>query len=59
MLWKRKNSKNQQWTIVYLDGKKEEAKDGLNTDFGLYINRPFYLISKMSMRRVVTIVNGK
>ena len=37
---------NQQWDIVYADEwKGEPGKGELNEEFGLYVERPFYVIS--------------
>jgi hypothetical protein len=39
---------NQQWDIVYADEYPEEPKKGeLNKDFGIYVERPFYIVSEM------------
>jgi bacillopeptidase F (M6 metalloprotease family) len=43
----------QQWKVVYVDKSDKEATKGLNEDFGWYINRPFYIRSRMFFRRVV------
>ena len=31
----------------------------MNTNFGFFINRPFYIVSKMWMSRVVEVVGGR
>jgi bacillopeptidase F (M6 metalloprotease family) len=49
---KRADRANQRWKVVYLDKAKKEPTSGLNEEFGFYINRPFYLISRLPMRRV-------
>jgi hypothetical protein len=36
---------NQQWTIVYVDEYKEPKKGELNEQFGLYVERDFYVVS--------------
>ena len=38
---------------------KKGPKKGLNRHFGFYINRPFYIMSRMPMRRVVEVVGGR
>jgi len=43
---------HEQWDIVYADQWPEEPKDGeLNKDFGLLVNRPFYVVSKLPRGR--------
>jgi hypothetical protein len=49
---KRTGAQNQLWKIVYLDKKEAEITKGLHPDFGLHCNRPFYLQSRLPMRRV-------
>ena len=56
--YKRHNGPNQRWNIVYLD-KVVKQKSGLNSKFGFYINRPFYIVSSMPMRRVLEVVGGR
>jgi hypothetical protein len=43
---------NQQWKIVYADEyPKEPTKGELNERFGLYVERPFYIISELGENR--------
>jgi hypothetical protein len=40
------NGLNQQWDIIYADEwKGEPGKGELNEDFGLYVERPFHIVS--------------
>ena len=39
--------------VVYLDTDKGPQKKGLNKDFGFHCNRPFYMVSRLPMKRVV------
>ena len=55
----KKNQRYQKWNIVYLDTKGRDKIKGMNTNFGFFINRPFYIVSKMWMSRVVEIVGGR
>jgi hypothetical protein len=56
-MWKRHGGLNQQWDIVYADQwKGEPTKGQLNKDYGLYVLRPFYVISHMSSRRYLDIL---
>ena len=39
---------------------KDEPKKGeLNEDFGLYVERPFYIISEMSSNRYLDLINNR
>ena len=45
-VWNKHGKINQQWDIVYVDEYPEEPKKGeLNSDFGLYVDRSFYIVS--------------
>jgi hypothetical protein len=58
-VWKRNpKSKAQSWRLVYTSDAKKVATKGLNKEFGLHINRPFFLVSKMYMERVVECVGA-
>jgi hypothetical protein len=56
---KRHNGLNQRWSIVYVDKKKAGPSKGINKNFGFHINRPFYIISRLPMRRVIEVVGGR
>jgi len=47
-----KDTKQQEWTVIYLDKSKDEDTKGFNEEYGFYINRPFYLRSRMPFHRV-------
>jgi len=49
---------NQNWKIVYTDGKAKEATSGLDKEHGLHINRPFYIRSRMPMQRVMEAIGA-
>jgi len=51
--WKRHNGLNQRWTILYTKGKKADRTKGFNKTFGMEMNRPFYLQSRLPMKRVL------
>jgi hypothetical protein len=44
--------------VKYLDKSKPEATSGLNKEFGMFMNRPFYLISRLPMKRVAEMVGA-
>jgi hypothetical protein len=52
LAWKKHNGANQRWRIVYIDSVQDQTK-GLNKEFGFFIDRPFYIVNRMPMRRVV------
>jgi hypothetical protein len=51
--WKEHNGNNQKWNVVYLDEDKGDQTKGLNKDFGFHCSRPFYIVSRLPMHRVV------
>jgi membrane carboxypeptidase/penicillin-binding protein PbpC len=52
IMYRKHGKLNQQWDIVYADEYPEEPKKGeLNKDFGLYFERPFYIISELASNR--------
>lgn len=56
VLYDRKNGANQRWKIVYTDEKGAEMeKKGLDTDFGFYRGRAFYIVSNLPMKRVLEV----
>jgi hypothetical protein len=60
IVWKLHNGYNQQWTILYVDDDKPEpAKGELNKEFGLYVERAFYVVSEFGIGRYLDIVNNK
>jgi len=45
-MWNKHGKINQQWDLVYAsDWKGEPGKGELNSDFGLYIERDFHIVS--------------
>jgi hypothetical protein len=54
----RKNHVSQQWDIIYADQWKRDPKKGeLNKRFGLYVERPFYIVSRLGKQRYLTALN--
>ena len=52
----RKGGLYQEWEILYVDTAKPEPTSGYNPDFGLYINRPFHIVSQYGKRRYLDLV---
>jgi hypothetical protein len=60
IVWNRHKGLNQQWDIVYADEYPEEPKKGeLNKDFGLYVDRSFYIVSALPDNKFLDIINGR
>jgi len=50
---------HQQWDIVYADEYPEEPKKGeLNPDFGLYVQRDFFIVSQMDSNRYLDLIGN-
>jgi uncharacterized protein (UPF0248 family) len=58
IVWGNHGKVNQQWRVVYLDEDKGEQEKGLDKDWGFYINRPFYFVSRLPMHRVIECVGA-
>lgn len=57
--WTKHTGLNQQWDIVYADEWPEEPKKGeLNPDFGLYVERDFYITTALPSKRRLGILGG-
>jgi hypothetical protein len=57
--WNRHGKVNQQFDIVYADQwKGEPTKGQLNKDFGLYVDRTFFVISRMKGGRYLDVINN-
>jgi hypothetical protein len=60
IMWNKHGKINQQWDIVYADEYPEEPKKGeLNKDFGLYVERPFYIVSELPSGRYLDLINNR
>jgi len=57
-VWKKNGSKAQSWKIVYYSDAEKYQEKGMNKDRGLFVNRPFYIVSKLVMERAVEFVGG-
>jgi len=54
---KRTNNANQRWRVIYTDNSTTQTK-GLDKEFGFYLNRPFYIVSRLPTNRVIEYQNG-
>jgi hypothetical protein len=60
LAWRKHNGLNQQWDIVYADEYPEEPKKGeMAEDFGLYVQRPFYIVSELNSHRYLDLINNR
>jgi uncharacterized protein YneR len=60
IVWNKHGGLNQQWDLIYKDQyPKEPTKGQLNKDFGLVVERDFYIVTRMSSGRYVDIVDGR
>jgi hypothetical protein len=51
---------NQQFDIIYADEYPAEPKKGeLNKDFGLYVERPFHIVSQLSSHRYLEVIDNR
>jgi hypothetical protein len=58
--WTRHGRINQQFDIVYADQWKRDPKKGeLNKDYGLYVDRTFFIVSRMKTGRYLDIINNR
>jgi hypothetical protein len=54
----KNNSVQQRWKIVYVDNASKERTEGFNEQFGFHINRPFYIRSRLPMKRIAECVGA-
>jgi membrane carboxypeptidase/penicillin-binding protein PbpC len=51
---------NQQWDVVYVDEYPAEPKKGeLNEFIGLFVERPFFVVSQLSSHRHLDLINNR
>jgi hypothetical protein len=53
-----KNELRQQWDIVYVDQYSEPKKGEMNSDFGLYVERDFYVVSALPSGRYIDLIDN-
>jgi hypothetical protein len=60
LAWKRHGQLNQQFDVIYHDEwKRDPIKGELNKEYGLYVERPFYIITRMGSGRYLDLINNK
>jgi hypothetical protein len=51
---------HQQWDVIYVDQwKGEPTKGQLNKEYGLYVERPFHVISALGSGRYLEVINNR
>ena len=59
-VWSKNGNIEQQWDVVYADEyPKEPIKGELNTQFGLYVDRTFYIVSELNNHRYLDLINNR
>jgi membrane carboxypeptidase/penicillin-binding protein PbpC len=59
IMYKKHGGLNQQWDVVYADEYPDEPKKGeMNEKFGLYVERPFYIVTQLSSHRYLDLINN-
>jgi membrane carboxypeptidase/penicillin-binding protein PbpC len=60
IVWNKHGGLNQQWDLIYSNQWPKEPKKGqLNKDFGIVVERDFYIVSNMRSRRYLDIINNR
>jgi hypothetical protein len=57
IVWKKHGGLNQQWDVIYADKWiRDPVKGELNKKFGLYVERDFYIVSRMRAGRYLDLI---
>jgi len=60
IVWNKHGRINQQWDVVYADEwKGEPGKGEFSPRFGLYVQRPFYIVSQLPGHRYLDLINNR
>jgi hypothetical protein len=60
LVWNKHGKINQQFDIIYADEwKGEPTKGQLNKRFGLYVDRTFFIVSRMRSGRYLDLVSNR
>jgi membrane carboxypeptidase/penicillin-binding protein PbpC len=59
IVWNKHGKINQQWDLIYKDKYPRDPRKGeLNKDFGLYVDRTFYIRSEMRSKRYLDLIGS-
>jgi len=50
---------HQQWDILYVDAAKPVPTSGFSKLWGMYINRPFHIVTQMSSGRFIDYISNR
>jgi membrane carboxypeptidase/penicillin-binding protein PbpC len=57
IVWNKHGRVNQQWDLIYVsDWKRDPKKGELNEDFGVYVERDFYIQTQMGSKRYLDLI---
>jgi hypothetical protein len=60
IVWNKHGKLNQQFDLIYADEYPDEPTKGeLNERFGLYVERPFYVVSQLASNRYLDLINNR
>jgi len=60
IVWNKHGKLNQQWDVIYVDEwQGEPGKGEFNERFGLYVERPFYIVSQLPSHRYLDLINNR
>jgi len=60
IMYNKHGKLNQQWDVIYVDEyPAEPVKGELNKDFGLYVERDFYIVSQLPSNRYLDVINNR
>ena len=59
-IWGSNAAIGQQWDIIYADEyPREPTKGELNKDFGLYVDRDFYIVTSLPTHRYLDLISNR
>jgi hypothetical protein len=58
IVWKKHGGANQRWKVIYQDEAEKVQEKGLNENFGWHCNRPFYMVSRLPLKKVAEMVGA-
>jgi hypothetical protein len=56
IVWGRTSNANQRWDILYASDAKPEPTSGFSKEFGMHINRPFFLATGLPSGRYLDLI---
>jgi hypothetical protein len=60
IVWNKHGGLNQQWDLLYADEWKGDPKKGeLNKEYGMYVERDFYISTSMNSHRYLDLINNR